>query len=75
MEKVRLGIIGVGGMGTAHLQTVGAGQVAGLTVVLASLWTIAGLQLAGLGLVGEYIGKVYLEAKGRPRYRIEEDLD
>ena len=32
MEKVRLGIIGVGGMGTAHLQTVGAGQVAGLTV-------------------------------------------
>lgn len=50
-------------------------QVAGLTVVLASLWTIAGLQLAGLGLVGEYIGKVYLEAKGRPRYRIEEDLD
>ena len=30
--------------------------------------------LAGLGLVGEYVGKVYLEAKGRPRYLIEEEL-
>ena len=48
--------------------------VAGLTVLLASVWTIAGLQLAGLGLVGEYVGKVYLEAKGRPRYLIEEEL-
>lgn len=48
--------------------------VAGVTVLLASVWTIAGLQLAGLGLVGEYVGKVYLEAKARPRYRIETDL-
>jgi len=48
--------------------------VSGVTVLLASVWTIAGLQLAGLGLIGEYLGKVYLETKARPRYRVEKDL-
>ena len=46
----------------------------GSTVLLASVWTAAGLQLVGLGLVGEYLGKVYLEVKDRPRYLIETDL-
>lgn len=48
--------------------------VAGTTVLLASVWTIAGLQLVGMGLLGEYLGKVYLEVKDRPRYLIETDL-
>ena len=34
-----------------------------------------GLGLTGLGIVGEYIGKIYLETKARPRYRIETELD
>lgn len=48
--------------------------VGGVTVLLASVWTAAGLQLVGLGLLGEYLGKVYLEVKDRPRYLIETDL-
>ena len=47
---------------------------AGVTVVIASIWTAAGLNLLGLGLIGEYLGKVYLETKDRPRYLIETRL-
>ena len=39
-----------------------------------SLWLIGGIQLLALGVVGEYIGKIYAEAKGRPRYIIESYL-
>ena len=47
---------------------------AGVTVAIASIWTAAGLNLLGLGLIGEYLGKVYLETKDRPRYLIETRL-
>lgn len=39
-----------------------------------SLWLIGGIQLLALGVVGEYIGKIYAETKGRPRYIIESYL-
>ena len=45
-----------------------------MTVAIASIWTAAGLNLLGLGLIGEYLGKVYLETKDRPRYLIETRL-
>ena len=41
---------------------------------VASVWTAAGLNLLGLGLIGEYLGKIYLETKARPRYLIETAL-
>lgn len=47
---------------------------AGVTVAIASIWTAEGLNLLGLGLIGEYLGKVYLETKDRPRYLIETRL-
>lgn len=47
---------------------------AGITVAIASIWTAAGLNLLGLGVIGEYLGKVYLETKDRPRYLVETEL-
>lgn len=49
--------------------------VSGWTSTVISLWALGGLQLLGIGVVGEYIGKVYLETKRRPRYIIEKFLN
>jgi glycosyltransferase involved in cell wall biosynthesis len=43
----------------------------GWTSILASIWMIGGIQLLCLGVIGEYIGKIYSETKQRPRYIIE----
>lgn len=48
--------------------------VAGWTTIVISLWGIGGLQLLALGVIGEYVGKTYLEVKHRPRYHIEKIL-
>lgn len=45
--------------------------VAGWGSLMFSLWFIGGLLMLSLGIVGEYIGKIYLETKHRPRYHIE----
>ncbi len=45
--------------------------VTGWASMAVSIWAIGGLQLLGIGIVGEYIGKIYLESKHRPRYHIE----
>ena len=39
-----------------------------------SIWAIGGLQLLAIGIIGEYIGKIYMETKRRPRYIVEEYL-
>ncbi|MGN0584847.1 MAG: glycosyltransferase family 2 protein [Ruminococcus sp.] len=49
--------------------------ITGWTSTIVSIWAIGGLQLFAIGIVGEYIGKVYLETKARPKYFIEEYLD
>lgn len=46
--------------------------VAGWTSLIVSIWAIGALQLIGIGVIGEYIGKVYLETKERPRFIIEQ---
>ena len=53
---------------------VGA-TVAGWASLSCSVWLIGGLILLALGVVGEYMGKVYLEVKGRPRFLIREVLE
>ena len=49
--------------------------IVGWTTLMVSIWAIGGLILFSIGVVGEYVGKIYLEAKGRPRYIIENFLD
>lgn len=48
--------------------------VPGWTSLILSIWFIGGVQLLAIGLVGQYIGKIYVEVKQRPRYNIEKVL-
>lgn len=48
--------------------------VQGWTSLILSIWFLGGLQLLAIGLVGQYIGKIYIEVKQRPRYNIEKVL-
>ncbi len=49
--------------------------IVGWTTLMVSVWAIGGLILLSLGVVGEYIGKIYLETKARPRFLIEQFLN
>lgn len=49
--------------------------IIGWASVICSVWAIGGLILLSLGVIGEYVGKVYLETKGRPRFLIKDLLD
>ncbi|MBP5221590.1 MAG: glycosyltransferase family 2 protein [Lachnospiraceae bacterium] len=48
--------------------------VQGWTSLILSIWFLGGIQLLAIGLVGQYIGKIYIEVKHRPRYNIEKVL-
>ncbi|MBP3651237.1 MAG: glycosyltransferase family 2 protein [Clostridia bacterium] len=49
--------------------------VAGWTSMLGSIWLIGGIQLLSLGVIGEYVGKIYNETKHRPRFIIDRYLN
>ena len=47
----------------------------GWSSMMISIWLIGGLQVICLGIIGEYIGKIYSEVKGRPRFIVDEFLN
>ncbi|WP_294406141.1 glycosyltransferase family 2 protein [uncultured Ruminococcus sp.] len=49
--------------------------VRGWASTITSVWAIGGLQLLAIGIIGEYIGKIYLETKARPKFIIEKNLE
>ena len=49
--------------------------VTGWASLACSLWALGGLILLAMGVVGEYVGKIYLETKGRPRFLIRQVLE
>lgn len=49
--------------------------VQGWTTVVASIWMLGGIQLLCLGVIGEYIGKIYIETKERPKYIIDKFIN
>lgn len=49
--------------------------VDGWATLMCSIWMLGGIQLLMLGIVGEYIGKIYKESKRRPKFFIEDILD
>ncbi len=49
--------------------------VTGWTFVVGSIWLVSGVQMLSLGIIGEYIGKIYSETKARPRFIVSENLE
>lgn len=49
-------------------------EMLGWPSLLISLWTLGSMQIFVIGMVGEYIAKIYTEVKRRPRYFIWEEL-
>ena len=47
-------------------------SVAGWASIMMSIWLLGGMQLVALGLIGEYVGKIYMETKRRPKFILEE---
>lgn len=47
--------------------------ILGWSSLILSIWFCSGCVLIGLGIVGEYIGKIYMEVKRRPRYNIKDE--
>ncbi len=74
---IRLGIlictIGLGILIYSLVQHFLGHTTAGWTSLMASIWTLGGIQLSAIGVIGKYIGKMYLETKHRPRFIIEEN--
>ncbi len=56
----------------AHLT---GSSVSGWTSLMGSIWLIGGIQLLSLGVIGEYVGKIYSESKARPRFIIDTVLN
>ena len=50
----------------------GGRSVAGWASTIMSIWLLGGIQLIALGLIGEYVGKIYMETKRRPKFILEE---
>ena len=68
------GLLGVA-MGVYVLVSLFRGHtVAGWASIMMSVWLLGGLQLVALGLIGEYVGKIYMETKRRPKFILEEYL-
>lgn len=67
-------IISIGIIFYSFIRKLTGNTVTGWTFIVCSIWLIAGIQMASIGMIGEYIGKIYQETKRRPRYIISENL-
>ena len=52
-----------------------ADPVRGWASTIVSVWALGGLQMLAIGVIGEYIGKIYLETKGRPKFIVDINLE
>lgn len=67
-------LIAIGMIGYALYSYFTGHTIPGWTSLLISLWFIGGVILTAIGIIGEYIGKIYKEVKRRPRYFIEKEI-
>ena len=68
-------IVSIGMLIYSLVQHFMGATIVGWTTLMVSVWAIGGLILLSLGVVGEYIGKIYLETKARPRFIVEQFLN
>lgn len=59
----------------ALIRWIQGNTVQGWTTTVASIWAIGGIQILCIGIVGEYVGKIYMETKARPKFIIEKYID
>lgn len=67
-------LVAIGIIGYALYSHLTGHTIQGWTSLLVSLWFIGGAILTAIGIIGEYIGKIYKEVKRRPRYFIEKTI-
>ncbi|MBR1795930.1 glycosyltransferase family 2 protein [Candidatus Saccharibacteria bacterium] len=65
-------LLSVGVTTYAVIQKLTGNTVSGWAFTVCSVWMLGGLQMVAIGLVGEYIGKIYIETKCRPKWVVEE---
>lgn len=68
-------LISIGMIIYAIVQTCLGNTEAGWSSLMCSIWFLSGLQIMALGIVGEYIGKIYTEVKARPKYIIDKFIN
>lgn len=68
-------LIAAGGLIYSLVSYLTGQTVAGWTSMFISIWLLGGLQLLSIGIIGEYVGKIYSETKHRPRFIIETYLN
>ncbi|MGL5508456.1 MAG: hypothetical protein ACRC2J_05985, partial [Microcoleaceae cyanobacterium] len=49
-----------------------ASPLTGLTIIIMAIFFLGAVQLVSIGILGEYIGRIYEEVKGRPLYTLSE---
>lgn len=68
-------IVSIGMIAYSIIRKLMGATVSGWSFIMCSLWSIAGIEMLALGIIGEYIGKIYSETKRRPRYIIADNLE
>ncbi len=63
-----MSLVSFGAIIWSFVVKIGGWSVHGWSSTMCSIWFIGGLQLLALGIIGEYVGKIYSEVKARPRY-------
>ena len=69
-----ISILSVLGLVYALVAKLTGAAVVGWTAIVCSIWLLGGIQLLCLGIIGEYVGKIYSESKHRPRFNVEQLL-
>jgi hypothetical protein len=74
MLGISIFIISLGMIAYSIFQYFHQATEPGWSSLICSIWSLCGLLLFSIGVVGEYVGKIYLETKQRPRFIVEKTL-